>query len=200
MYLSKLDRARMDRISNLLAQFPGPLRLAVSRRKWLGLFAAGAVFTGYGIAQNIASGSIGILNWIGVVFFGVLTVAGAVAVFLGGFEMTLDAEGFTLRVARRSERWRWTEVGDFAVVEYLAGTPGASLRKRVGFNDKRPDRGTSQRVGERISSVLTGRECALPDVNFSTAFGLPMEDLARLMSQWQERAMALHRAPGTDDD
>jgi hypothetical protein len=183
----------MDRVSNLLAQFPGPLVLRPSKWKWLGLLAAGAVFTGYGIAENVNSRSTGILSWIGVAFFGVLTVGAAIAIFLGGFRMTLDGDGFTLRVARRSERWRWIDVGDFAVAEYLRGVPGASLRKRVGFNDKRPDKEMSQRVGERISSVVTGRDCALPDAYGSTAFGLPMEDLARLMQRWQERALAVHR-------
>jgi hypothetical protein len=191
------DEPRMDRVTTLLAQFPGPVTLAASKWKWWGLLVVGALFTGDGIAENIHSGSTGILDWFGVIFFGMLTAGGAVGVFLGHFEMTLDRDGFTCRVARRSERWRWDDVGDFAVVEYVAGARGASLRKRVGFNDKRPDKGMSQRLGEGISDALTGRDCFLPDPYGSSSFGLPMEDLTRLMSQWQERAHAVRRAPGT---
>jgi hypothetical protein len=185
----------MDRVSNLLAQFPGPLILRPSKWKWLGFLAVAGLFTASGIVQNVESGSAGILSWVGVAFFGLLTVCAAIAIFIADFSMLLDGDGFTLRVARRSERWRWIDVGDFAVVQYLPGMQGAGLRKRVGFNDKRLDKGTSQRVGERLSIVLTGRECALPDAYGSSAFGLPMEDLARLMSQWQERAIARRRPP-----
>lgn len=186
----------MDRVAPLLAQFPGPVTLAASRWKWWGIVAAGVLFTAAGIVKNTSSSSNSIMDWFGVVFFGVATAAAAFGVY-SRFEMTLDVDAFTCRLARRSERWRWDDVGDFAVVEYAAGTRGASLRKRVGFNDKTLAKTTSQRLGEGLSNALTGRNCFLPDPYGSSSFGLPMEDLARLMSHWQERALAARRVPGT---
>jgi hypothetical protein len=182
----------VDRVSELLTQFPGPVTLAASKWKWLGLLAVGAAFTGGGAAEAINSGSIG--DWLGVAFFGVLTAGGAAGIFLGNFKMMLDGDGFTWRLARQSERWLWSDVGDFAVVEYAPGAPGAYLRKQIGFNDRRPNKGISQKLGEGITNIMTGRQCFLPDVSSSSSFGLPMEDLARLMSQWQERALSVHRA------
>jgi hypothetical protein len=186
----------MDRIATLLAQFPGPVTLAVSRWKWWGFVTASAVFTAAGIAEATHSSSGALGDWLGVAFFGVLTVVGAVGISIGRFDVTLDADAFTCRIARKAERWRWEDVDDFAVVEYAAGTPGASLRKRIGFNDKRPVKTTSQRLGEGLTKAMTQRDCFLLDTSGSTSFGLPMEDLARLMSQWQERALAARRAAG----
>jgi hypothetical protein len=186
----------MDRVATLLAQFPGPVTLAASKWKWWGLVAAGAVFTISGIGESINSASSGILDWIGVAFFGVCTAGGVVGVF-SGFELTLDSDGFTCRVVRQSERWRWDDVSDFAVVEYVAAMQGASLRKQVGFNDKRSARATSRALGEDLTKALTGRDCYLPDPTGSSSFGLPMEDLAHLMSKWQKCALAGRRAPGT---
>ena len=116
-------------------------------------------------------------------------------IFCANFELTLDRDGFSWRGGRLSERWQWIDVGDFAITEYAPGVPGASLRKRVGFNDKRADKGMSQRVGERMSATVTGRDCSVPDTGGSSSFGLPMEDLLRLMSQWQEQATGMGRGP-----
>jgi hypothetical protein len=187
----------MDRVATLLAQFPGPVTLAASRWKWWGVVAGGALFTAVFIAKISSSSSDAVTDWFGVIFFGGPTAVAAVFVLFFPLEMTLDVDAFTCRLWTRSERWRWDDVGDFAVVEYAGGTPGASLRKRVGFNNKAQAKTTSQRLGEGLYSALTGRDCFVPDANGFSSFGLPMEDLARLMSQWQERALAAHSAPDT---
>jgi hypothetical protein len=184
----------MDRVAALLARFPGPLVLRPSKGKWFALLAAAGLFTAAGFVENINAGSTGFLDWIGVAFFGLCTVGFAFMIFFARLEMTLDGDGFGWRAARLSERWRWIDVGDFAVVDYSAGMPGAALRKRVGFNDKRPDKKVSQTVGELFSTAMTGRDCAVPDTSGFSSFGLPMEDLVRLMAAWQERAIALRRA------
>jgi hypothetical protein len=185
----------MDRVANLLAQFPGPVTLAASKWKWWSFVAAGALFTIAGTGESINSASSSIVDWIGVAFFGVCTAGGVVGVFVG-FELTLDSDGFTWRVVRQSERWRWDDVSDFAVVEYVATMRGASLRKQVGFNDKRLARATSRALGEGLSKALTGRDCFLPDPYGFSSFNLPMEDLARLMSKCRS-VPSRHRAPGT---
>jgi hypothetical protein len=180
----------MDRVDTLLAQFPGPLVLRPSKGKWLLFLAVAALFTIGGLGQAITSGSAGILDWIGVAFFGLCTAGFIYMTFFAGFEMTLDAEGFGWRSGRLSERWRWIDADDFAVVEYAAGTTGATFRKRVGFNDKRPSKTASQTAGEFLTGAMTGRDCAVPDAYGGSTFGLPMEDLARLMTRWRERALA----------
>ena len=180
----------MDRVAELLANFPGHVTLQPSRWKWIGILAASAVLVGGGIAQNLSAGSTGILAWLPVAVFGMLMLGAAVVIFIAGLRLSLDDEGFTLRAGYRSERWRWSDVGDFAIAEYLHNMPGAFMRNRIGFNDKRLSKTASQRVGEQLSTALTGRDCALPDGYGSTAFGLPMEDLVRLLSQWQQRALA----------
>jgi len=172
----------MDRVAELLAQFPGPVTLKPSLRKWIGFLAAAGLFIAGGIAQTVSSSSSGILDWLSVGVLGAMFVGATFAIFFGRLRLVLDREGFTIRVARRSERWLWTDVGDFAVADYLHGAPGANLRKRVGFNDTRINKSTSQRVGEQVSALLTGRDCALPEGYGATSFGLPMEDLVRLLS------------------
>src|SRR5215831_10511698 len=103
----------MDRVADLLAQFPGPVTLRPSRWKWIGILAVAAVLVGGGIAQNLSAGSTDILAWLPVAVFGVLIVGAAVAIFVARLCLVLDDEGFTLRLAHRSERWRWSDVGDF---------------------------------------------------------------------------------------
>ena len=187
----------MDRVGPILAQFPKPVTLAASRWKWWGILAGGAVFSAAGVVEAINSTSGSISDWLGAAFFGLATAGSAIALHIGRFEITLDADAFTYRIARQSERWRWEDAGDFAVVEYLPGVRGASLRKQIGFNDKRLVKTMSLILGEGLNTVLIGRDCFLPDINGSSAYGLPMEDLALLMSQWQERALAMRRTPGT---
>lgn len=185
----------MDRVSSLLAQFPGPLVLRPSKGKWLILLVASTMLTVGLIGQSVSSRTTNISDWIGVAFFGLCTFGFAYMIGFANFEMILDENGFGWRGGRLSERWRWSEVADFAVVEYASGVQGSSLRKRVGFNDRRPDQTMSQRLGASISEAMTGRDRFLPDPYGSSSFGLPMEELARLMSQWQERAITSHHLP-----
>jgi len=168
--------------------------LRVSKWKWLGLAAAAGLFTAGGAGEAMNSASIS--SWIGVAFFGLCTLAFAWMALFANFRMILDKDGFGWRGGRLSERWRWTDVSDFAVVEYAPHMRGASLRKRIGFNDKRSSRNLSQTMGEGISRAMTGRDCFIPDTYGSSSFGLPMEDLVRLLSQWRQRVMALPKTTG----
>ena len=189
----------MDNVAPLLARFPGPVTLRPSRTKSVALLAAGALFTAGGIVEAVRSGNIS--YWIGAAFFGLCTVGFVYVIFVAHFEMTLDGEGFGWRGGRWSEQWRWTDVCDFAVVEYAPGATGAALRKGVGFSDLRENRTRLQKAGELLTDAMTGRDCLMPDAFSSSSFGLPMADLARLMTEWQKRAIALRAAPrGTQAD
>ncbi len=186
----------MDRVAPLLAQFPGPLTLRPSKRKWFVLLAVAGLFTAGGVSEAVISGSGNILDWIGPVFFGLCTIAVVYMIFFADFKMTLDGDGFSWRGGRLFEQWQWTDVADFAVIDYASGAPGAALRKRVGFSDMRLNKSKSQKAGEILSGAMTSRDCVVPDAYGSSSFGLPMTDLARLMSEWQKRAVALRAAPG----
>jgi hypothetical protein len=188
---------RMDRVTPLLAQFPGPLMLRPSKRKWVVMLVAAGLFTVGGVGEAVSSNSSNMSNWIGAVFFGLCTVGFVYVIFFAGFEMTLDGDGFSWRGGRLSEQWQWTDVRDFAVVEYAPGAPGAALRKGVGFSDMLLNKSKSQKAGALITGAMTGRDCVVvPDAFSSSSFGLPMADLACLMSEWQNRAVALRAAPG----
>src|SRR5262249_33953773 len=152
-----------------LAQFPGPLTLRPSKWKWLAILAVAAAFAGDGAAEILNSNSAPITNWIGVAFFGTLAVGAAIAIFVGDMRITLDENGFILRVARRSERWQWVDVADIAVVTYAPFVRDSAWRRRIGFNDKRPVKSTSQTAGELISRTVTTRDCALPDAGVFSA-------------------------------
>ena len=64
--------------------------------------------------------------------------------------------------------------GPVGSAEYLYGMPGASMRKRIGFNDKRRDKPAAWRVSEPFSAAVTGRDCALPDADGNGFAGEPL--------------------------
>jgi hypothetical protein len=180
----------MDRTADLLKRTPGPVTLRASRLKLLTIAAAGALFTAYVTGQIIDSGG-SVVDWFGVAFFGVGTAATIAMVFVP-YELTLDNDGFTTRAGWVYERWRWVEVGDFAVTDFSSISRGPRrLSKCVGFNDRRPNRSDLQRMGERMYGTMTGRDRVLSDASGASSYGLPFEDLARLMSRWQELALKL---------
>jgi hypothetical protein len=186
----------MERASNFLLQFPGPLKLRPSKWKWSALLIGTGLVTIGALGQTITSHSTRLSDWFGVAFFGIATVLFAYMLFFAHFELTLDANGFGWTGGRLSERWRWIDVDDFAVVRSLVGgVSGSSLRKGVGFNDKRLNnrKTTSIAMGEALSEAMRGRNCLIPDAFFFSSFGLSMEELAFLMSKWRERALAVTR-------
>jgi len=143
----------MDRVSILLAQFPGPVRLAVSRLKWLAYMALAAGFTVGAVDLIIEPGGRHVIaGWFGAVFFSLGMVAAAVMIVPGASEMALDGDGLTLRTTYRARRWTWTDVSDFAVVN----DDLVPLRRRVGFNEKRAHRGrfaTAVKQFHRLAAV-----------------------------------------------
>jgi hypothetical protein len=179
----------MDRVAPLLAQFPGPLRLAASRWKWLPLLVAGVVFTASGINWiREPNGEHVVLGWFGAIFFGICTATIIICLSPRAFQVVLDKNGFTTSVAYRRQRWEWADVGDFAVVtdRMMPAVVGASrkLRMRPGFNDRRTNKSKLTAVGEQLSEIMTGRDFTLPD-----SYGLPVMDFVRLMTLWQQRAL-----------
>jgi hypothetical protein len=87
----------MDRVTPLLAQFPGPLMLQPCKRKWFVMLAASGLFTVGGVIEAVSSNSGNLSNWIGAAFFGLCTIGSVYIIFFASFEMTLDGDGFSWR-------------------------------------------------------------------------------------------------------
>jgi hypothetical protein len=94
----------------------------------------------------------------------------------GATGLTLDAEGFAIARILRRDRFFWRGVSGFRV-----DVPDDErLPPRIVFN-------TSTAAPPRRGVKVTG---ALP-----SDYGLALADLAWLMTQWRERAVALPRPP-----
>ncbi|HUI16403.1 MAG TPA: STM3941 family protein [Alphaproteobacteria bacterium] len=171
-----------DRVAAIVARFPGPVTLNVSKRRWLRFLAVGLAFAAIG-GWMISLGPAGmtfIAGWGALVFFGLGSVVIVVTLLPGASGLTLDREGFVMRSLFRRSTYRWSDVDEFAVSEVPLGQ-GARTMKAAGFNDRSAAQG---RIAQ-VNVALAGRNSALPD-----SYGLAVEDLVRLMSAWRLRALA----------
>ena len=176
--------AALDEVDAVLARFPGPVTLTGSRVKYLGVLAASVVFVA-ALAWMLQHGAVGPAGtakaWLGVLFFGAGAVIGAVMLLPGASSLTLSAQGFeriTLFVKRPTA---WQQASGFIVGEYL--TARRRQLRTVAYDDA-----ACWGAGADLSRKLVGRNTALPDT-----YGLAHEDLARLMTQWRQRALAQPR-------
>jgi hypothetical protein len=168
----------MDTVDSLLAQFPGPLKLGPSKRYWLGGLLGSALLMA-GAATGITSGHT-IVAWAVLIFFG-LCAANCISVLLFGLsELTLDQDGFTTRLGRTANHWKWTEVSDFAVVPHEL----VPFMKCVGFNYNKAQWGPLLKILERSNQPFQWRTRSLSDT-----YSLSKGDCVRLLSQWQQRAL-----------
>jgi hypothetical protein len=158
--------------ADILAGFPGPVTLHPSLRRW-GLIFAGSALFAIGGEWMIRSGAFG--GWLVLIFFGAVTVVAAVAMLPGAGALTLDATGFEVISLYRRSRTRWQEASDFTAVRIPP-----SRQRFVVFNNRQVNRKLA-----RINTFIAGRNASLPDT-----YGLSPDDLARVMTQWRERAAA----------
>jgi len=103
-------------------------------------------------------------------------IVAAVAMLPGAGALTLDAEGFEARNLFRRHRSRWQDTSGFQA----ARIPPAQ-QKLVVYDDVTQ----SAKTLAQINVGIVGRNAALPDT-----YGLSADDLAQLMAQWRERALA----------
>lgn len=167
----------------LLQRFPGPLVLRVDRSKFLYLLVALAIFGG---------GALWVLRhepleWFGtiVLWFCVIACAAGIpfmiVLMLQGSTLRLDSEGLHVRHAWRSSRTPWADAGVFevAILRIPASSEDVPL---VVFDDAASRNSTLGAMNAR----MIGRSGALPDT-----YGLSHEELAWLLNQWRERAIAV---------
>ena len=100
---------------------------------------------------------------------------------LQGSTLRLDGEGLQLRHAWRNSRTRWADTGVFEVASLAI--PGSSEDATLVVFD---DPARSNTTLGAIDARMIGRSGALPDT-----YGLSHEELAWLLNQWRERAIAV---------
>lgn len=167
----------------LLQKFPGPLDLRARRSKGVFFLIASALFAGASL-WTLLDKDLGIWAkialWPSVGFFGVGALIQLV-ITVQGASLRLQPDGFVVRQLWRRRFTRWSDTGPFTVV---AVPPAAT--KLVAFDDARAH---ATKLGT-VNHALMGHTTGLPD-----SYGLSHEDLATLMNQWRERALATAGAP-----
>ena len=165
----------------ILARFPGPVTLHVSRLKMLMLVAGSLVFVAGGIFLLIVARhdpEALLAGLASILFFGACAAVGAVMLLPGAGSLTLDAEGFEVCSLFRRHRTSWRQASGFTVVT----VPGAGKRM-IAYDDDRLSGFMAQ-----TNQGLTGRNAAIPD-----DYRLSYDNLAWLLTQWREKALAQGR-------
>jgi hypothetical protein len=112
----------------------------------------------------------------GAVFFGLGVVVAIISLMPGGGLLRLDADGFEVsRPFLPRKRFGWRDVSDFDLIYGKATS-------YVVFKAAKPQLGMLDRTNAWLAR---GRNEGLPDT-----YGLASEDLARLMTAWQNLATA----------
>lgn len=175
----------LDDPHDILRLFPGPVRLRVPKRKLVFFFVSSIVFS-FCLVWVALHGD---LNPVGN-FFLWLGAAGCVAAFpvflpmiLRGSTLRLDAEGFEVFQGLKRSKFTWIDASEFSVADAGVLSPAQNLM--VVFDDALTKDGTIA----SLNRSLIGRSGALPDT-----YGLEPEELAWLLNQWRQRALA-KRAP-----
>lgn len=177
----------VDKVNDILARFPGPVTLRVSLRKMLALFFGSLGFVLVGVLLIVFvkdDPEARIAGMASIVFFGACALIGAVMLLPGAGSLTLQAQGFEICSLFRRNRVAWPQASRFAVV--TLPLPDGGSNRMVGYDDDK-----LKGFGADFSRDKLGRNAALPD-----SYGLSLDELARLLTEWRERALA-QRAPSS---
>ena len=116
-------------------------------------------------------------GWICIIFFGLGGLVAILTLLPGSGGLMLDGEGFQVTALFRARpRWSWTDASGFAVWNYRRN-------KMIVF-----DLASAKGAMAQLNTALSGHGAGLPD-----SYGLSADDLARLMTEWQKRALASKR-------
>ena len=181
--MSPFDKRHAD---DILARFPGPVLLAIRRRRKLVSFAVCLGLT-MAFAWVVFVSSKDSNEWIGfaifLVFFGVLTVRGAIMVLMPSIgTVTLDANGFELTLFVRTLPTSWRDVvGDFREDK---------IRMRRGW--------LRVVTFEAIVASALRRDPKRAKRVLHDNFELTLDELVWLMNEWRRRALAQTASRGPD--
>jgi hypothetical protein len=171
-------QSSQSQVDAILARFPGPVTLHPSRIKWLLVLLAGGVlaFGGYLMVSDGDS-----RGWFVLAFFAAVAIVAAIVLLPGAGGLTLDRNGFRATSLFRGFSARWEQVRGF---ESVSVPP--SWQKLVVYDDIN----LAGKIA-KLNVAIAGHNAGLPDT-----YGLSADDLARLMTLWQDRAMRAEPGAG----
>lgn len=162
------------RVDSLLAHYPGPVRLTPDTRKWLimiaGLVAFGAIIGG-GLLRGGGVSIYTMAGWLLIVIFAFIIVNAIGNLVPGVAHLKLDAEGFETKTLFGARTVPWKIVSNFRA-------EGSNVARRVAY-----DVYTNEPPRSALFNFLINRQRGLAD-----NYGVPHDDLARLMNAWQAKA------------
>ena len=163
-----------DQSDAILLGFPGPLTLRPSMRKWLLVLLGCGVFDAGGLWMVARAAPWG---WYVLIAFALGTIIAAMMLLPGAASLELDRDSFQTTTLFRRHRMRWQDVSEFEPVSIPP-----SMQKMVAYDDVN----VAGRPLAHLSVAIAGHNSALPDT-----YGLSAAGLARVMTRWRERALAL---------
>ncbi|MCB9234835.1 MAG: hypothetical protein H6581_24490 [Bacteroidia bacterium] len=116
----------------------------------------------------------GLVGWISMGFFGLVSLIFAIQLLPGASVLTLTAEGFEIKSLFRARFTHWEEVKAFQV-----GYVG--MNKRVVFDYVETYQ--KKESGRKLAKAMGGHEGGLPD-NYG---GMSAEALSDLMNTWKSQ-------------
>jgi hypothetical protein len=171
----------MRQADPILAKFPGPVTLHVTRNRRLTGLVFGvcgtALFIWFWMTPNRYRWYDWIMEPVGILFFAGLTIRAVILlIFPSHASLTLDADGFKINHVFHHIRRSWRDVSEFSVETRYYARYG--LHPHVMYDVL--DSGTARpRSKKKIVPEFYGRP------------RLRGEVLARLMNAWRQRALAL---------
>jgi hypothetical protein len=172
------DDASMRQVDTIIANFPGPVTLTPSRRKSVIALAACVAVTAVCV-YLIATGRLfgwedTVMAWAAAAFFGACAARALILLLVPtAAGLTLDDDGFEITSIIRRVHVPWRHVSGFR-----AAASGPGKDPRVSYEVRDTAAPPQSRVAPKITRTL-------PD-----NYGLPADDLAWLMDEWRQQALA----------
>jgi hypothetical protein len=163
----------MPQSNAVLQEFPGPLTLYPSTRRWVTILLACLLFDAGGlwmIAQSAPGG------WYVLIVFALFTIIAAAMLLPRAASLQLDRDGFETTSLFRRHRTFWQDVTGF---EPVAIPP--AMHRVVAYDNVKGARSALA----KLNVAIAGHNAALPET-----YGLSAEELCAVMAQWRERALA----------
>jgi hypothetical protein len=156
-----------------LQEFPGPLTLYPSTRKWVLLLLGCIPFDAAGLWMVAQADPWG---WYGLIVCASGTIVAVVMLLPGSASLKLDQDGIQITNFFRVRRTRWEDVSRF-----MPFSPLSLINTIVIYDDVSAAPG----IFRTLNAAIARRNAWLPDT-----YGLSADNLAAVMAQWRERALA----------